>query len=183
MTRIEIQSVETSTGPAKELLTAIGKGLGMVPNMAGAMANSPAVLSSWVQFNSSLSGGVLPASIREGIALLAAETNECAYCLSAHTALGRMAGLSADQIEAARDGQGTDAASSAALGFARRVLETRGGVEASDVDRVRAAGFTDTEITEIVGAVALNLFTNTFNRAFDVAIDFPRVEPRACSAC
>ena len=183
MTRLPIQSVESASGNAKELLEALRTGLGMVPNMAGVMANSPAVLASWVQFNSSLGGGELPAPIRERIALLTAETNECGYCLSAHTALGKMAGLSASEIDAARDGKSSDVKSLEALAFAHRVLETRGGVEASDVERVRDAGFSDGQIVEIVGAVALNLFTNTFNRAFDVEIDFPRVEPRTCSAC
>lgn len=183
MSRIQIQSVETAASTSKELLSSIGKSLGMVPNMAGAMANSPAVLASWVQFNTALAGGDLPAPTRERIALLSAETNGCAYCLSAHAALGRMAGLSPEEIESARDGVASDPAAAAALVFAQRLLETRGGVDPSDINRIREAGFTDGQITEIVGAVALNLFTNIFNRAFDVEIDFPHVEPRACPAC
>jgi len=183
MSRLQIQSVETATGTSKELLASVQKSLGMVPNMAGAMANSPAVLGSWVQFNASLSGGELPAQIRERIALMTAEVNQCAYCLSAHTALGKLAGLTTDQIDAARDGEASDPKPLAALTFARRVLETGGGIEASDVERVRDAGFSDAEIAEVVSAVALNQFTNTFNRAFDVDIDFPLVEPRTCTAC
>jgi uncharacterized peroxidase-related enzyme len=182
MNRLPIQTVDTAPQAAGPLLASVQKGLGMVPNMAGAMANSPAVLASWVQFNAALGSGELPAAIRERIALLTAETNECGYCLSAHTALGKMAGLSADEIDSARDGQASDSKALAALNFARRVIETRGGVDASDIDSVRDAGFTDSQIAEIVGAVALNVFTNMFNRAFDVEIDFPRVEPRTCPA-
>jgi len=177
MTRLPIQSVESTSGSARQLLESVRKGLGMVPNMAGAMANSPAVLASWMQFNAALGAGELPAPIRERIALLTAETNECGYCLSAHTALGKMAGLSADEIDSARDGQSSDPKALAALTFAQRVLDTRGGVEDSDIDHVRDAGFSDAQITEIIGAVALNVFTNLFNRAFDIEIDFPRVEP------
>lgn len=183
MSRIAIQTIETATGHAKEHLVSLQKGLGMVPNMAGAMANSPALLASWVQFNSALGGGELSPQIRERIALFTAETNECAYCLSAHTALGKMAGLDADEIELARDGGATEPDALAAITFAKRVLETRGGVEPSDIDRVRIAGFSDAQIAEIIGSVALNLLTNMFNRAFDIEIDFPRVEPRTCSAC
>lgn len=183
MSRLPIQSIESAPVSSKPLLEAVNKGLGMVPNMAGAMANSPAVLSSWVQFNGALGGGSLPAPIRERIALMTAETNACGYCLSAHSALGKMAGLDADQIEAARDGHASDAKAAAALTFARRVLETKGGIDAADIDRVRGAGFDDAQITEIVGGVALNLFTNVFNRAFDVEIDFPVVEPKSCAAC
>ena len=183
MSRLPIQSVEAAPATSKPMLEAVKRGLGMVPNMAGVMANSPAVLSSWMQFNAALGGGELPAPLREQIALVVAETNECGYCLSAHTALGKMAGLKADDIESARDGNASDPRALAALAFARRVLETRGGIEASDVERVRSAGFSDGQIAEIVGAVALNFFTNVFNRAFDVEIDFPRVEPRTCPAC
>lgn len=180
MTRLPIQSIESAPDAARPLLESVQRALGKVPNMAGAMANSPAVLASWVQFNAALGSGELPAPIRERIALMTAEANDCAYCLSAHAALGRMAGLSADDIDAARDAHASDAEANAALAFARRLLETRGGIDAADIDRVRNAGFTDAQIAEIVGAVALNAFTNFFNRAFDVEIDFPRVEPRAC---
>jgi AhpD family alkylhydroperoxidase len=138
MSRLPVQSIDTAPAAAKQTLESVQKGLGMVPNMAGAMANSPAVLASWVQFNAALGGGTLPAPIRERIALLTAETNECAYCLSAHTALGKMAGLAATEIDAARDGQASEATAQAALTFAARILETRGGVDASDIDRVRA---------------------------------------------
>ncbi|MCA9281203.1 MAG: carboxymuconolactone decarboxylase family protein [Phycisphaeraceae bacterium] len=183
MSRLPIQSVETVSGTSKETLLSLQRGLGMVPNMAGAMANAPAVLASWAQFNAALGGGELPASIRERIALFTAETNACAYCLSAHTVLGEMAGLDAKAIEAARDGEASESKAHAALAFARRILETRGGVDEADIDRVRDSGFSDAQIAEIIGAVALNLFTNIFNRAFDIEIDFPRVEPRACSTC
>lgn len=179
MTRLPIQSVETASGSTKQMLASLQKGLGMVPNMAGVMANSPAVLSSWAQFNAALAGGELTAQIRERIALFAAEANECGYCLSAHSALGRMAGLGADEIDAARDARSSDPKVLAALTFAQRVLESRGGIDAADIERVRGAGYSDGQIAEIVGAVALNMFTNMFNRAFDVEIDFPRVEPRA----
>ncbi|MAY75345.1 MAG: peroxidase [Phycisphaerae bacterium] len=180
MSRLPIQSVETASGPTKEMFDALQKGLGMVPNMARVMGNSPATLRSWLQFNSALGGAELAAPIREQIALLTAEINGCSYCLSAHTALGKMAGLAPNEIDAARDGESADPRTQAALTFARRVLESRGGVDASEVERVRSAGFSDREVAEIVAAVALNLFTNIFNRAFDVEIDFPLVEPKAC---
>lgn len=183
MSRLPIQSIESTAGTTSEMLSSLKTALGMVPNMAGAMANSPAVLSSWIHFNSALADASLPASIREQIALLTAERNGCAYCLSAHSALGRMSGLAPDQIDAARDASAEDPRAQASLAFASRVLETQGGIEPSDIDRVRAAGFEDAQIAEIVAAVALNYFTNIFNRAFDTEIDFPLVTPRTCATC
>lgn len=107
-----------------------------------------------------------------------AEVNGCDYCLSAHTALGRGAGLSDEQLDASRAGQASDPKASAALQFARATVESRGGVADSDLGRVRAAGFSDAEVVEIIAHVALNVFTNYFNRAAQTEIDFPKVTAR-----
>jgi uncharacterized peroxidase-related enzyme len=176
MARLPIHNVESATGSNKDIFAALQKGLGMVPNMAKVMANSPAVLQSWVQFNGTLGSATLSPKIREQIALLTAESNACTYCLSAHSALGKMVGLSQAQIDGARHAESSDPRTSAALTFAKAVIDRRGGVADGDIGAVRAAGFSDAEIAEIVAAVALNVFTNFFNRAFDVDVDFPRVE-------
>jgi uncharacterized peroxidase-related enzyme len=182
MSRLPIQTVESATGSNKDIFAALQKGLGMVPNMAKVMANSPAVLQSWVQFNTALGTAKLSAQIREQIALLTAESNECTYCLSAHTALGKMVGLNQAQIDGARHRESADPRTRAALTFAQAIIESRGGVSESDITAVRNAGFSDAEVAEIVAAVALNFFTNFFNRAFDVDVDFPRVEAHSHAA-
>ena len=56
------------------------------------------------------------------------------------------------------------------------MLDRRGGVSESDVKKVRDTGFSDGEIAEIVAAVAINVFTNFFNRTADVDVDSPHVE-------
>jgi alkylhydroperoxidase family enzyme len=55
------------------------------------------------------------------------------------------------------------------------LLEKRGQVPASSIQALRDQGFRDAEIAEIVAHVALNVFTNYFNIALDVDVDFPRV--------
>ena len=74
-----------------------------------------------------------------------------------------------------------DAGHPAVLAFALALVEQRGQVDAAAVQRVRAAGFSDEGIVEIVAHVALNLFTNYVNVALDVPVDFPKValRPRA----
>ena len=74
-----------------------------------------------------------------------------------------------------RGGHSADARADAALTLARRVLATRGDIDASDLAAVRQAGLSDGEIAEVVAHVALNVFTNYFNKAAEVDIDFPRV--------
>lgn len=154
---------------------AIQKKLGVVPNMMRTMARSPRVLEGYLGLSGALSRGLLPASLQEQIALAIAEANACDYCLSAHSALGRGAGLSDEQLAASRDASASDKKANAALQFAVAVLQRHGGVSDNDFATVRAAGYSDGEIAEIIAHVALNVLTNYFNRAVLTEIDFPKV--------
>lgn len=164
-----------ATGKAKELLEAIQKKLGVTPNLMRTLANSPAALHGYLSFGEALAGGTLGGKLREQIALAVAEANQCQYCLSAHSAIGKRVGLDGAQIEASRRGRSADPKAEAALLFARRVLETRGQVSDADLEAVRTAGFGDGEIAEIIANVALNVLTNYFNLVAQTEIDFPKV--------
>jgi uncharacterized peroxidase-related enzyme len=175
VSRINPVDRETRNDRLRKTFDAIQKQLGVVPNMMRTMAHSPAVLDAYLAFGGALHRGLLPASLQEQIALTVAELNACDYCLSAHSALGRGAGLSGDDIAASRDGHASDATAAAALQFARALIDRRGAVSEQDVARVRSAGFGDGEIAEIIAHVGLNVFTNYFNRAVLTEIDFPLV--------
>ena len=175
MSRLQLVDHSTTTGKGKELLDAVKSKLGIVPNMTRAMAASPAVLEAYLSFSGALEGGFLDAKTREQLALLTAQQNHCDYCLSAHTAIGKMVGLKHDEIIASRGGNGVSAKSTAALAFAKRVLDTKGQIDDAELAAVRAAGFSEGEIAEIIAHVALNVFTNYFNIATKVDVDFPRV--------
>ena len=176
MSRFTQIAPETATGNTKELLDAVKSKLGLVPNMVRAMANSPAALKAYLQFSGALAAGSLSAKSREQIALAVGQVNQCDYCVSAHSALGKMAGLTVDQILASRKGTAADGKTDALLHFSRKLVETRGRVSDGDVDAVREAGFTDGEIAEAVAGVALNIYTNYFNHVADTDIDFPKVD-------
>ena len=175
MSRLQPVDPRIATGKAKELLDAVKGKLGIVPNMTRVMATSPAVLESYLGFSGALAHGLLDAKTREQLALLTAQQNQCNYCLSAHTAIGKMVGLREEQILASREGDGGSLRTTAALTFAKRVLDTKGQIGEADLAAVRDAGFSEGEIAEIIAHVALNVFTNYFNIAADVEIDFPKV--------
>jgi uncharacterized peroxidase-related enzyme len=108
-----------------------------------------------------------------------ANRNSCEYCLAAHTMLGKKAGVTGDALAAAQDGDSEDARVAALLGFALKLVEERGQVTPQDVQTLRDHGWSDEEIVETIGQVALNLYTNYLNIALDVPVDFPRVALRA----
>jgi uncharacterized peroxidase-related enzyme len=178
MSRLPAIQTQAATGKAKELLEAVQAKLKITPNMTRVMANSPAVLEAYLSFSGALAGGAWPAKLREEIALEVGEQNSCQYCVSAHTAIGKMTGLSESEISGARDAKSESAKNQIALQFARAIVDKKGLTTSADVQAVRAAGFADGEIAEITAHVALNIFTNYFNNTAEVEVDFPKVELR-----
>lgn len=175
MPRLTTIHPEAATGKQRELLDTVRTRLGRVPNMMRTMAQSPAVLEGYLALSQALAGGMLDARVRQQLALATAQANECAYCLSAHTAIGTQVGLAPNEIAAARGASATDPRTDAALKFARLVLERRGEIGDGDVTAIRRAGFTEGEVAEIIAHIALNIFTNYFNKAAEVEVDFPKV--------
>lgn len=175
MPRIPPVTKETADKTIAELLDAVEKKLGRLPNLISTMANSPAVAKAYLGFSQSLAGGKLPSRLREQIALVVGETNNCAYCVAAHTALGKGAGLTEAETVEARRGNAQIEKERVALEFARKIVKEHGWVSDEDVQRVRDAEYGDGEIAEIVGNVALNLFTNYFNHVSKTDVDFPSV--------
>lgn len=179
MTRIAPIDPITATGPAKQLLDGVQKALGITPNLMKTLAHSPAALDGYLSLNKALAGGTLDAKFREQLAIATAQANGCDYCLSAHTAIGRGAGLDASALSAARKAEASDTKAAAGLRFSREILSSRGQVSDDSLAHVRQAGFNDAEITEIVAHVALNVLTNYFNNVAQTEVDFPKVSAAA----
>lgn len=175
MSRIPPVTTHTAPAASQPILAQVQAAFGATPNMFGVVANSPAALQAMWGFFGALGGGTLPAKLGEQIAVAVADRNACHYCLAAHTALGRKAGASAEEMAAAQTGHSHDPQTAAALAFALKLVEQRGAVNAADVAALRAAGFDDGQVVEILAHVALNLYTNYVNVAFDTALDFPKV--------
>ncbi len=101
MARIATIDPQSSTGKAKTLVDAVHSKMKMVPNLMRVLASSPAALEGYLNFNEALSHGLLSGKLRELISVVVAEANGCEYCLSAHTAIGKMVGWKEEDILAA----------------------------------------------------------------------------------
>lgn len=176
MAHVSLVDPASSPAAVKPALDAIKGAFGVVPNMFKAVANSSAALNSmWGSFGA-LGAGKLGARLGEELAVAIANANACEYCLSAHTALGRKAGASADDMAAAQVGHSHDPRTQAALTFALKVVRDRAAVTEADIAALKSAGFDDEAVVEIIAHVALNLFTNYVNVALNVPVDFPGVK-------
>lgn len=177
MARLQVIDPRTATGPAKALLDAVQGQLGVTPNFIRVLANSPKALEGFLGLYGALGGFAVEKATQERIALAVAESNACQYCVSAHTAIGRGAGLSNEEMALNRQGRSAgDSKAAAAVALGKALNDNLGEVTAAEVDAARAAGLSDGEIVEVITLVALNVYTNLIGKATRVEIDFPKVE-------
>ncbi len=175
MSRLAIPTLESAPEASKATLNAVHQQLGSVPNLYLLLGSSPIALNGFSAFQGALSKS-LDAKTRERIALAVAQINGCDYCLSAHTYLGlNLVKISAEEITLNRKGTSSDVKAHAAVSFAAQVTRERGHVSDADIAAIRAAGFSDAQIVEIVGLVVENCFTNFLNSVAKTEIDFPVV--------
>jgi len=175
MSRIQVISNDIASTEQQALFDAIKAELGVVPNFLRIFANSPVALSSFLGLYGVAKQGSLDLATRERIALAIAQQNSCEYCLSAHTTLGKNAGLSADEISANRAGSSQDAKAAVAVRLARSLMENLGEITTAELIEARNAGFSESDIVEIITHVGLNMLTNMIGKASRVEIDFPKV--------
>lgn len=175
MPRISPLTLETATGEAEATLTAIKGKIGMVPNIYATMAHAPAALNAALGLGEALGKSSLSPALREQLALTIAGVNSCDYCASAHTTIGKGAGVAEDELASNLTGNASDPKTQAFLTLAKNIVDKQGNLSDADLSTARDAGINDQEIIEVVAVVAQNIFTNYFNHIADPEIDFPVV--------
>jgi uncharacterized peroxidase-related enzyme len=163
MRRIEPIAMDAATGKARELLDELASRGGEPGPMVGAMANAPALLRGYLDLNRAMKRSHLDRRISERIALAVHEWLACDYCLAAHTRAARALGLSENEIALARQGTASDRSIAAMVGFAQQVLAAPSEVSDEQIAELREFGYSDEQIAEVVGLVALQLLTGAFN--------------------
>lgn len=176
MSRIATIEQTTANDEQKALLDAIQSQLGTVPNFLKIFANSPVALRAFLGLHGVANAGSLDALTRERIALTLAQQNGCEYCVSAHTAIGRKTGLTGDEMAAARAGTSEDAQAAVAVKFARSLMDNKGEITSLELAEMRGAGYSESDIVEVITHVGMNFLTNILGKASRVDIDFPKVD-------
>ncbi|MBI5442140.1 MAG: carboxymuconolactone decarboxylase family protein, partial [Deltaproteobacteria bacterium] len=100
--RIPLLDPESAPASVKETFAAVKAKIGMVPNLYRVLGQSAAALNAYLGLGKALETASLELPLREKIALAVSQKNGCAYCLSAHSAVAKMAGVSAEAIREAR---------------------------------------------------------------------------------
>ena len=168
-------TLDTAAPAAADTLRAVKAKIGMIPNLYATLAHSSAALNGLLAINEALGAGSLSGGEREIVALATAQVNGCQYCLSAHTLLGKGAGLKPEQIAQARMGAGTTLREAAIAALARSIAQTRGHDSSNELAAARSAGLSEGDVMEVIVGVAANALTNFTNNIAGTTVDFPVV--------
>jgi AhpD family alkylhydroperoxidase len=172
MVSYSVHTIESAPEDSKALLRGLETNVGMIPNLAAAMAESPHLLEGFLRTREILSRGTFTPGEIQVLALTNAFENGCRYCMSLHSSFARKEGVSSGAIEALRAGVAPEEPKLRALSnFSRKLIQERGAVGARDVSEFVTAGHTKAQVLEVVLGVAMSILPNFAHHITGCPID------------
>ena len=174
--------MKTYSIPVKEQVTPANQALfdnltkvvGHVPNLYAMFAKSDYALGNYLTLQNGKSS--LRAKEREVINLVVSQVNHCLYCLSAHTAIGKMQGFTDDQVLQIRKAAITfDVKLDALAKLVKGITENKGNADAQLVENFYAAGYTEGNLADVVIGIGDKIMTNYLYALMQIPIDWPAV--------
>lgn len=148
------------------------KNIGFVPNLYAYFAKNDTALGDYLAFQNRKS--TLRAKEREIVNLVTSQINGCRYCLSAHTAIGKMNGFTDEQVLEIRGGDAHfDAKLDALAKFTHSVVARRGKVAKEDLDAFFNAGYTEANMIDVMIVIGDKTVSNLIHNLIGFEIDFP----------
>jgi uncharacterized peroxidase-related enzyme len=176
MTQFKVPTRSEVSENNQAIFDNLQKNLGFVPNLYATFALNDTALSDYLTLQNRKS--TLRAKEREVINLVVSQVNECAYCLAAHTALGKMNGFTDEQILEIRTGKASfDAQLNALANFVKDATIRRGKPSAESVEQLFAVGYTQANLIDILIVIGDKIVSNFLHGVTQIPIDFPAAQP------
>jgi len=182
MLNLTIHTPESAPEAAKEMLTEARNVYGFIPNLIGAMAAAPGLAKSYFNVSEMFGSGSLTPIEQQVVALTVSYSNECTYCMAAHSGLAKMAAIPDSELEALRSGRALEHPKLEALRvFTRAMVDERGHVSEAEIEAFLAAGFEATQVLEVIVGIAMKTMSNYTNHIAHIPLDsqFRRFEWKA----
>jgi len=161
---------------SQAIFNAVKGKIGMVPNLYATMGISDKLLGGFLTFTETLKSGEFTNKEYEAIALATSQANGCSYCLSAHTALGKMNGFTEEETLQLRYNDIEDLKLNALVTLVSEIVNLKGHPSQNAIDTFFSNGYTKTAFAELLGAVALTTITNNVYHNGGFEIDFPKAQ-------
>lgn len=171
MTKFNVPTRDEVSPASQAAFDVLHKALGMVPNLYAAIAYSDNGLARYLAYQTSKTS--LSNREKEVVNLVVSQVNGCKYCLSAHTVLGKMNGLSDEEILRIRKGSATDPKLNALVAFTKAVTENKGRVTDEIVDHFFATGYHKGNMVDVILQISDKVAMNYLHNLTEVTIDFP----------
>lgn len=176
MSTFNVPTREEVSSTNQAIFDSLEKQVGFVPNLFATYAHSENALKNYLDFASAKSS--LKAKEKEVVNLAVSEANNCEYCVSAHTTIGKMNGFSEDQILELRAGKASfDNKLDALAQLSRNITVNRGNTDAAVLENFFKAGWTKENLIDTILLVGDKTISNYINNTTRVPIDFPVVTP------
>lgn len=161
MTMYNVHTLESAPEAARPALQRLKDNVGLIPNLAGAMSESPTLIEAFVALREIYQRGSFSPIEREVISLTNAVANRCSWCVAAHSTFAQKANTPPDVLEALRAGQSPAEPRLQALSdFARRMTVTRGQLTEAELQSFLAAGYSKAQALEVIVGVAVSVLAN-----------------------
>ncbi|WP_178986227.1 carboxymuconolactone decarboxylase family protein [Winogradskyella helgolandensis] len=176
MTTFNVPSREDVSTTNQAIFDNLNKALGFVPNLYATYAHSDTALENYLTFANAKTS--LSAKEKEVVNLAVSEVNDCIYCLSAHTAIGKMNGFTDQQILELRAGYSTVNDKLDALAkLAKNITENRGKTDATVLEHFFNVGYTKGNLIDTIALVGDKTISNYVHSTTQVPVDFPVAQP------
>lgn len=173
MPLFEVQSIETAPEGSRAALETLQQAFGILPNVAGVIANSPVLANIFVPLFGGVHRGTFTEAEIQTLLLTNAVTNSSAWAVAFHSYLALKAGLDPADVDAIRERRALRDPRQAALShYARGLIETRGHVGDEAVSAFLSLGFRAEQALEVLAVSAASTITN-----YTLNIAAPPLEP------
>ena len=151
------------------------KAVGFVPNLYATYAHSDTALENFLNFANAKTS--LSNKEKEAVNLAVSQVNNCSYCLAAHTAMGKMNGLSEAEILELRSGKhSSDNKLNAVAQIAKNITENRGNIDAAILEAFFGAGYSKGSLVDVISLVGEKTISNYIHNATKIPVDFPEAQ-------
>ncbi|MEZ0262482.1 MAG: carboxymuconolactone decarboxylase family protein [Alphaproteobacteria bacterium] len=172
MASFKIHTPDNAPEQSRPMLKELQARLGFVPNIFGALAESPTVLRAWLGLKTTAETGLLSPTERKIVGLTASYLNNCSYCIAAGTTIGEKEGVSREVLDLLRaDKPLKDAKHEQLRQFTKSVMKRLGRPDKTDIDAVIKAGYTQAHILEVVMLVSFGIMGNYINHIVETPLD------------
>jgi AhpD family alkylhydroperoxidase len=156
-----VHTIESAPENSRQALRGLQQNFGLIPNLAATMAESPALVNSFVATFGNFHGGTLTGGQRQVLLLTNAVTNACAWAVAFHSTVALREGIAIEDVQAIRERRlPADRKLAALSALTRALIDKRGHLDERELGAFAAAGFGADQVLEVIAGLAVSVMAN-----------------------